>query len=109
MAKGNAKLTVPLDMLTIKKILTFTETTTVAAANVASINGGIGMPESKTHSPSLERRIMLNQDGIVGNDYKPQYIDRPDEDRWCPYCMTEGRRSNRYLYRCSNTECGRYW
>lgn len=55
---------------------------------------------------------MLNQDGIVGNDYKPQYIERNDDT--CPHCTTleggwQGKRTNRYLYRCSNPDCGRYW
>lgn len=52
---------------------------------------------------------MLNQDGKIGSDYQPPFIERPDEDRWCPYCLGEGYRTNRYLYRCNTPECGRYW
>lgn len=52
---------------------------------------------------------MRTQDGIIGTNYQPHYTERPDEDRWCPYCFTEGHRSNRYLYRCTNPDCGRYW
>lgn len=52
---------------------------------------------------------MLIQDGKIGSDYKPQYIGRPSWERCCPHCDTEGKPSNRYLYRCSNPDCGRYW
>lgn len=48
-------------------------------------------------------------DGIISvSDYKPTYIERATEP--CPHC--DGRaceRTNRYLYRCLNHECGRYW
>ena len=45
---------------------------------------------------------------ISPSDYKPTYIER--ESSPCPHCGNEGfTRTNRYLYRCVNNNCGRYW
>lgn len=52
---------------------------------------------------------MLIQDGKVGSGYIVDPIPRKEEDWYCPHCGTIGDPSNRYLYRCSNPECGRYW
>ena len=48
-------------------------------------------------------------DGILSiSDYKPKYIERRPEP--CPHCGHPGStRTNRYLFRCNNYECGRYW
>ena len=48
-------------------------------------------------------------DGIISvSDYKPDYVKRGEEP--CPHCGGDSfTRTNRYLYRCSNAECGRYW
>lgn len=43
------------------------------------------------------------------SSYKPNYIAR-NEDEPCPHCGKEDKaRTNRYLFRCLNPECGRYW
>lgn len=42
------------------------------------------------------------------SDYKPTYIER--EGTPCPHCGNpDWKRTNRYLFRCTNNECGRYW
>ena len=42
------------------------------------------------------------------SDFKPDYKERDPEP--CPHCGCEQyTRSNRWLYRCMNKECGRYW
>ena len=42
------------------------------------------------------------------SDYKPDHIERGPEV--CPHCAyDEPVRTNRYLYRCTNAGCGRYW
>lgn len=42
--------------------------------------------------------------------YRPDYMKREDEDQPCPHCGKEDKkRTNRYLFRCLNPECGRYW
>ena len=48
-------------------------------------------------------------DGILSvSDYKPDYIERDAEP--CPHCGSWTKvRTNRYLYRCTNPQCGRYW
>jgi len=28
---------------------------------------------------------------------------------YCPHCGAEGQQSNKYLYRCTNFQCGRYF
>ena len=52
---------------------------------------------------------MLIQDGKVGSGYKVIPLPRTEHEEYCPYCNWHGDPSNRYLYRCSNPECGRYW
>jgi ribosomal protein L37AE/L43A len=49
-------------------------------------------------------------DGVLNiSDYKPNYIQR-NEDVPCPYCgCWLHTRTNRYLFRCRDAECGRYW
>lgn len=54
------------------------------------------------------------QDGKIGTDYKPVRIPRARRDTYCPHCATgefefQGVPTNRYLYRCTNYDCGRYW
>ena len=48
-------------------------------------------------------------DGILNaSEYVPNYIERGPEV--CPHCAyDEPVRTNRYLYRCTNAGCGRYW
>lgn len=42
------------------------------------------------------------------SEYKPDYIERQAEP--CPHCDGVAyERTNRYLFRCLNYECGRYW
>lgn len=42
------------------------------------------------------------------SEYKPDYKERGPE--LCPHCGgNKYTRSNRWLYRCMNYECGRYW
>lgn len=42
------------------------------------------------------------------SDYKPNYIER--DPQACPHCGGwQHSRTNRYLFRCGNPECGRYW
>ena len=50
------------------------------------------------------RRIMLNPD-----TYKPAYRPIPWDKKQCPHCGDDGERTNAYLQRCVNVECGRYW
>lgn len=51
----------------------------------------------------------MNNDGKIGSEYTPDYIDR--QDYVCPHCKEmSAERTNRYLFRCTNFEaCGRYW
>lgn len=58
----------------------------------------------------LPREQLLLMDGINNpSDYRPDYIERIDFE-FCPHCGYSGhRRTNRYLFRCTNSECGRYW
>jgi len=46
---------------------------------------------------------------MVASDYKVKPLPREKEDKMCPHCDAPGSASNRYLYRCSNVKCGRYW
>lgn len=49
-------------------------------------------------------------DGILSiSEYQPDYVER--EPEVCPHCdsFDEPVRTNRYLYRCTNSGCGRYW
>lgn len=43
------------------------------------------------------------------SDFVPQPLDRMSEYKFCPHCETRGEPTNRYLYRCKNNECGRYF
>lgn len=52
---------------------------------------------------------MLTQDGKVGDDYTVTPIERHIFDKTCPHCDSQGNPTNRYLYRCTNPNCGRYW
>jgi len=47
---------------------------------------------------------MLNPD-----TYKPVYRPIPWDKKQCPHCGDDGERTNAYLQRCVNVECGRYW
>lgn len=53
-------------------------------------------------------RRMAMADYLNPSDYKPDYIERDPEV--CPHCAYDDPvRTNRYLYRCTNPGCGRYW
>jgi NADH pyrophosphatase NudC (nudix superfamily) len=43
------------------------------------------------------------------SDYVPTPLPREHEYRFCPHCGTRGEPSNKYLYRCQQYECGRYF
>ena len=47
---------------------------------------------------------MLNPD-----TYDPQPLPREAVDKICPVCGCFGEPTNHYLYRCANSECGKYW
>lgn len=47
---------------------------------------------------------MLNLDS-----YDPNPLPREKKDKSCPHCSHAGEPTNHYLYRCMNTDCGRYW
>ena len=66
-------------------------------------------PITTRMSGYIERKREKVSDGILSiSDYKPDYIER--EPGICPHCAyDEPIRTNRYLYRCTNTGCGRYW
>ena len=43
------------------------------------------------------------------SDYKPVPLARKFEFMFCPHCETRGQPTNRYLFRCQNVDCGRYF
>lgn len=57
----------------------------------------------------LPREQMLLMSNLLNvSEYKPDYIERQAEP--CPHCDGVAyERTNRYLFRCLNYECGRYW
>lgn len=59
-------------------------------------------------SQNLKRRKTL-ADYMNPSDYKPNHIDREYIYMFCPHCGTKGIPSNRYLWRCTSGECGRYF
>jgi hypothetical protein len=63
----------------------------------------MGRHNRKRTTPDEERKAM--NDGKIGSDYKPDYIER--FDNMCIDCEVVGFRTNRYLFRCPN--CWRYW
>ena len=48
--------------------------------------------------------MILNQD-----TYDPKPLPREVKDKMCPHCDHIGYPTNRYLYRCANNDCGRYF
>jgi hypothetical protein len=47
---------------------------------------------------------------FLPSDFKrPKPLPREHEYKFCPHCGTRGEPSNKYLYRCQQYECGRYF
>lgn len=64
----------------------------------------IGITQDTTVIRSRMDDMILNPD-----KYDPNPLPRNSEEKICPHCDHFGDPTNRYLYRCENPECGRYF
>lgn len=46
---------------------------------------------------------------ITPSEFKPEPLPREMQYKFCPHCGFRGYPTNKYLYRCGQQDCGRYF